>query len=107
MIERIVLLRLTDEHASPESLREVVEHSMQVLPGLPGVLACHVGLASDERTFDDWHVSLVLRFASADDIPPYAVHPAHRAYVDQFLRPKLESIAAFNFEVRADKARRG
>lgn len=99
MIERIVLLRLTDEHASPQSLREVAERSMEVLPGLPGVLDCHVGLAADERTADDWHISLVLRFGSAEDIPPYAVHPDHRAYVDQFLRPKLESIAAFNFEV--------
>jgi hypothetical protein len=34
-----------------------------------------------------------------EDIPPYAAHPEHRAYVDEFLRPKLESIAAYNFEV--------
>jgi hypothetical protein len=99
MIERIVLLQMTEECASKEVLEEVAEHSRRVLPALPGVLECHVGLAADERTAAGWHVVLVLRFASADDIPPYAVHPDHRSYVDDFLRPKLASIAAFNFEV--------
>ena len=99
MIERIVLLQMNEEFASKEALGEVAEHSREVLKALPGVLECHVGLASDERTATDWHLSLVLRFASAEDIPPYAAHPNHRAHVDHYLRPKLASIAAFNFDV--------
>lgn len=99
MIERIVLLQMKEEFASGEALAKVAEHSRQVLPALPGVLECHVGLAADERTGAGWHIALVLRFASVDDIPPYAAHPDHRAYVDDYLRPKLASIAAFNFEV--------
>jgi len=99
MIERIVLLQMNEEFASKEALREVAEHSREVLKALPGVLECHVGLASDERTAADWHLSLVLRFTSAGDIPPYAAHPDHRAYVDRYLRPKLASIVAFNFEM--------
>lgn len=99
MIERIVLLQLTEEYTSSKALDDVAEHSRHVLPGLPGVLDCHVGLAADERTASSWHISLLLRFESLDDIPPYAAHPDHRAYVDEFLRPKLASISAFNFEV--------
>ena len=99
MIERIVLLQMKEELSSGEALEEVAQRSREVLPALPGVLACHVGLAADERTAAAWHIALVLRFASADDIPPYAAHPDHRAYVDDYLRPKLASIAAFNFEV--------
>lgn len=99
MIERIVLLQMNEEFASKKALGEVAEHSREVLKSLPGVLECHVGTASDERTAADWHVSLVLRFASAEDIPPYAAHPDHRAYVDHYLRPRLASIVAFNFEV--------
>ena len=99
MIERIVLLQLTEEFRSDEALAEVVARSREVLPGLPGVLECHVGLSADERTAAEWHVALVLRFASADDIPPYAAHPDHREYVDAFLRPRIQAIAAHNFVV--------
>ncbi|MEE4272138.1 MAG: Dabb family protein [Thermoanaerobaculales bacterium] len=99
MIERIVLLRMSEEFTSDEALAEVAERSREVLPALPGVLECHVGLAADESTTASWHVVLVLRFASADAIPPYAAHPDHRAYVDEFLRPRLASIAAHNFEI--------
>jgi hypothetical protein len=99
MIERIVLLQMTDRYSSEDALIEVAEHSRAVLHELPGVLECHMGIAADEKTATDWHVSLVLRFESADDIPPYAAHPDHRAFVDQYLRPRIDSIAAFNFEV--------
>lgn len=99
MIERIVLLQMNDEHATPAELGQVAAHSREILPGLPGVTGCHVGLAADENTAGSWHLALVLRFASLDDIPPYAAHPDHRAYVDDYLRPRLESIVAFNFEV--------
>ena len=99
MIERIVLLQLKDGQTSPEILVEVAERSREVLPKLPGVLDVRVGVPADERTAASWHVSLVLRFASAEDIPPYVAHPDHRAYVDEYLRPKIESIAAHNFEV--------
>jgi hypothetical protein len=99
MIERIVLLQMNEGFTSEEELDEVAERSREVLPALPGVLECHVGLASDARTAASWHVALVLRFESAEDIPPYAAHPDHRAYVDEFLRPRLASIAAYNFEL--------
>jgi hypothetical protein len=99
MIERIVLLNLNEEFTSAEALAEVAERSREVLPALPGVLDCHVGLASDARTAASWHIALVLRFESAEDIPPYAAHPDHRVFVDEFLRPRLVSIAAYNFEV--------
>ncbi|MGD9253077.1 MAG: Dabb family protein [Holophagae bacterium] len=99
MIERIVLLQMSEEHRTQAALDEVAERSREVLPALPGVVSCHVGLAADERTAEAWHISLVLGFNKAEDIPPYAAHPDHRAYVDDFLRPRLESLAAFNFEI--------
>jgi hypothetical protein len=99
MIERIVLLKMNEAHRSRAALEHVAERSRIVLPSLPGVVECHVGLAADERTADSWHVSLVLRFDSADDIPPYAAHPDHRAYVDEYLRPRLDALTAFNFDI--------
>ncbi len=99
MIERIVLLQMKPDFESREALEAVAARSRELLPALPGVLECHVGLAADERTADSWHVALVLRFAKAEDLPPYAAHPDHRAYVDTYLRPKLASIVAHNFEI--------
>jgi hypothetical protein len=99
MIQRIVLLELIPDAAGSESLREVAEHSRTVLTALPGVLSVAVGVAADGATASSWHVSLVLTFASADDLEPYRVHPDHRAYVDDYLRPRLAAIEAFNFEL--------
>jgi hypothetical protein len=99
MIERIVLLKLAGDHASDASLAEIAAHSQRILAALPGVRECRVGRAADGRTAGEWHLSLVLRFSSIDDVAPYAAHPDHRAYVDDYLRPKLAAIAAFNFEI--------
>ena len=99
MIERIVLLKVRQEAANRQSVAEVAEHSRQVLRALPGVLDVHVGTAADGRTAEGWHLALVLRFASLEDIPPYADHPDHRAYVDDYLKPRIEALTAYNFEV--------
>ena len=99
MIERIVLLKLKEGLAGPETCEEVAEHSRRVLPNLPGVLEAHVGVAADDRTAETWDLSLVLRFESLDHIPPYAAHPDHRSYVDEYLRPIIDSLVAYNFEV--------
>jgi hypothetical protein len=99
MIDRIVLLQLTDDHADAAEVHAVAEHSLEVLGRLPGVVDVRVGTAADEATASQWHVSLLIRFSSAADLEPFRVHPDHRAYVDDFLRPRLEAITAFNFEV--------
>ena len=99
MIERIVLLKMAAEHTDSASLDEVAAHSRNVLQALPGVLDCHVGLAADDASGREWHLALVVHFASLDDSPAYSVHPDHRAYVDDYLLPKLESIVAYTFEV--------
>lgn len=101
MIERVVLIELTDEHRSPQGLQAVVRESQRVLRGLPGVLEVRVGLAADGPTAEDWDVMLVLRFAELADVEPYRVHPDHRAYVDTFLKPRLAGIRAWNFELDA------
>jgi hypothetical protein len=99
MIERIVLLKMKEEFATEEALAELVQRSRDVLPGLPGVVTCSVGLAADKKSSDHWHISLFVRFESLDDLPTFAAHPEHRSYVDDLIRPRLASIAAYNFEV--------
>jgi len=58
-----------------------------------------VGIPADEASERSWDVSIVVRFRSVDDVEPYREHPEHRAYVDEFLRPRMVVIKAWNFDV--------
>jgi len=98
MIERIVLLQLAEELRTDRDRREVASHSRDVLAGLPGVEEVDVAVAADDPTRERWDLVLRVRFASADDIEVYRVDPDHRRYVDEYLRPRLSCIEAYNFE---------
>ena len=99
MVERIVLIKLLEEHRSGEKRTEIAQHSRQVLPRVPGVRAVWVGVPADDRCAQSWDLCLIVRFDSVEDIPAYASHPKHRSYVDEYLRPRMEGIAAYNFQV--------
>ena len=101
MIERYVFIKLKDAHATTTGKADVVEETKAKLPGLPGVLSVTVGTPADEATQSSWDVSIVVRFAKIEEVENYRVHPVHRDYVDNFLRPQMESIKAWNFEVAA------
>lgn len=99
MIERTVLMKLNDEHAHDAGRAEVAAHSREVLRGLPGVLEVAVGLPADEPSLKSWDLSLTLRFDSLASVEAYRVHPSHRAYVDEYLKPRLLLIKAWNFHI--------
>ncbi len=99
MIERYVFIKLKDAHATPTGRAELVEETKAKLPGLPGVLGVTVGTPADEAAEKAWDMSIVVRFAKLEDVEAYRVDPVHRAYVDEFLRPRVETIKAWNFEV--------
>lgn len=99
MIHRIVLVKLTDEHATPTIQAEVVEHTRVALSGLPGVKGVAAGAPADPKSAESWDLSIVVIFEAIDDVAPYLEHPQHRAYVDEYLRPRMECIKAWNFSV--------
>ncbi len=99
MIERYVFLKLNAAHATPDGRRAVAAETRARLASLPGVRDLRVGLPADERAAEAWDVSIVVAFDDLDAVEPYRVHPTHRAYVDDYLRPMLASIAAWNFEI--------
>ena len=100
MIERYVFLKLKDAHSTSAGRREVIEHTREALPKIPGVRGVAVGEPADGHAVASWDVSIVVRFDKIEDVEPYRVHPDHRAYVDEFLKPRLEVIKAWNFDVR-------
>ena len=93
MIERVQLLKLKAEHATPEGRADVVEHALAVLSGLPGV---HV----DASASKSWDVFIALRFAALADVGPFSAHAEHRRFVDEFLGPRVEVEKAWSFEIR-------
>lgn len=98
MIERIVLVKLDDAHATSEGRASVAAHTKHVLSEVPGVTSVSVGVPCDERAAQSWDLSIVVGFRRYDDVQPYLQHPAHREYVDTYLSPKLAVIKAWNFE---------
>jgi hypothetical protein len=98
MIERIVLVKLKDPYAGEAARREIARHSLGVLTRVPGVTGVTVAVAADEKTSGRWDLVLSVRFAALEDLPPYGAHPRHRAYVDDYLRPRMDAIEAWNFE---------
>ena len=99
MIERIVLIKLVDAHATPDGRAEVVRRTRDALPGLPGVRAVTVGIPTDEERESRWDICIRVRFTDIEDVEPYLLNPDHRAYVDDFLKPRMEVIKAWNFRV--------
>lgn len=96
MIDRYVFVRLEKEHASERDA--IAAHSAEVLGKLPGVLQVSVGTPADEHAGAAWDLSIAVRFASLEDVEAYRVHPAHRRYVDEYLRPRMQVIKAWNFQ---------
>jgi len=97
MIQRIVLVKLNDK--AVRNRQVIADYSREVLARIPGLIDVHVGQAADSRSAAAWDLALVLHFESVNDLDSYRFHPDHRAYVDNYLKPRMAAIKAWNFEV--------
>ena len=102
MIQRIALFKLNAENAQGGPRAQIAARTREVLAGLPQVRAIEVGLPADEAAERSWDLSIVLRFDSLEDAEAFRVDPAHRAYADEYMRPRVEVVKAWNFEISAD-----
>lgn len=98
MIERYVFIRLKEPYGEPDNRAQLVARS-KALATLPGVRSLRVGSPADDRAQEAWDISLALTFDDLEAVETYRLHPEHRAYVDDFLTPRLAAIKAWNFEV--------
>lgn len=97
MLDRFVMLKLVDAEATDAGRRAVVEEAKRVMPQVPGVEGVRLGCPADESAAG-WDVAMVVTIRSADDLPAYRDDPAHRAFVDAFLGPRVAFKKAWNFE---------
>ena len=100
-IDRIVLLSLDAPYANPAGRAEVAAEARRVLPKVPGVVDVRIGVADDPQPgaekANSWDVSMLIRIESADALPAYQADAPHRAFVDEFLRARVEFRKAWNF----------
>ena len=100
MIQRVVAIKLKDSYANDGDREAAARYSKDVLTKIPEVLHLDVATPGDERCEASWDLCLLVRFDDLDAVERYRAHPVHRAYVDVFLKPMLEVIKVWNFELR-------
>ncbi len=99
MIERVVMVKLAPEYRDAGDVAAIAAQTREVLATIPEVQTLRVGTAADDRTGRQWQLLIEVRMADLEAVERYRAHPAHRAYVDVFLRPMMEGIRVYNFEV--------
>jgi antibiotic biosynthesis monooxygenase (ABM) superfamily enzyme len=97
-VTRVVMVKLDAAHGTEARRLEVARHSLEVLRKVPGIEGVEVGVPTDEGSAAAWDLSILVRFARAEDIEPYLTEATHRAYVDEYLSPRMAVIKAWNFE---------
>ena len=100
MIQRVVVVKLRDAYSNDETRATVKAKTLEVLKDAHGVVGLEVGLPSDERSRKAWDLCIFVRFASMED-ELYRTDKVHRAYADVFLKPMLDTIKVWNFDVDA------
>jgi len=99
MIERVVLIKLTDAEANAVGRQKVVSHARRVLPTIPGVLSLSIGTPLDAESAKSWDVSIIVRLTEPSDVARFKDDPDRRAFMEQFLAPRMSFMKAWNFEI--------
>ena len=100
MIQRVVAIKLKDAYANDADRALVAATSREVLGSVPGVRAIDVGTPADAAALKSWDLLQLLRFDDLAAVEAYRAHANHRHYRDVFLRPMLDVIKVWNFELR-------
>lgn len=99
MVERIVLVKLHDEHLPQRAA--LARLSEQRLREVPGVVEVTATVPADEPSAASWDLCLRLRFADLAAVQAYVPHPVHRAYLAEVLEPVASFKKAWNFTLPA------
>jgi hypothetical protein len=97
----VVAIKLKPPYSNAADRAQTAAASREVLGAIPGVRAFDVGLPADGAAEKSWDLLLLLRFDDLDAVEAYRAHANHRRYMDVFLRPMLDVIKVWNFELLA------
>ncbi len=98
MIHRVARMKLKN----PKEAKAVLDESRRVFLSFPGVVGFSAGPINIPADYE-YDICLLIDLENADMIETYRMSPGHRAFVDDFLRPKLEKMEIFNVELPLKK----
>jgi hypothetical protein len=98
MIQRIVLIRLTEKFSTEEGRSEVLEYSRQRLAAAPQIASFTAGAQVAPLAEKRWDLALTMNFETRKDVDEYCLSAAHRTFFEDFLQPRLALIKAWNFD---------
>ncbi len=97
MITRTVLVKLIDEFSSLKGRAAIVSHGKVALAAIPGVVSVDGVVAADEASLNSWDIMFQVRFSRLEDVERYRVHPAHLAFLNDYLSPKAAFKKVWNW----------
>ena len=103
MVRHIILwtLKESDEAQKKEIKKNAKIHLEGLLGQVPSLRAIKVHIAPLPSSNCD--MMLETEFDDAQGLKDYAVHPAHVAVADRYVRPFTQSRVCLDFEAPADK----
>jgi hypothetical protein len=99
MILRTVFVKLHDEWSTARGRTTVIAQTREALQAIPGTIELVVGTPADGHSTAAWDLCIQIRFDDLNAAQKFADHPLHRAHIDDFLKPKMVVIKAWNFEI--------
>lgn len=96
MIEHLVLFKLRAD-AAPEKIDLLLRNLLALRGRIPGILDASAGTNVSDRSRGYTH-AFVVRFADRAALDAYLPHPAHRAVVENDLKPLLGEVLVVDYE---------
>ncbi len=96
MVKHIILWKLKPEHNNAEvknGIKTALEELLGVVPGL-----LEISVQTESLPSSNVDVMLYSVLESDEALKAYAVHPAHVAAADNFVRPFTETRSCIDFE---------
>ncbi len=97
MVEHLVLFKIKPE-ATPEQLDGMLAGLKRLPEQIDGILELTVGRNFSDRS-QGHDIGLLVRFRDRAALETYLPHPAHRACVENDVRPVMESVIVVDYEV--------
>jgi quinol monooxygenase YgiN len=97
MVEHVVLFKLKPE-ATEQQRRAMLEGLRGLRQAVPGVVDLSCGTNFSDRS-QGHEIGLVVRFTDRSALEAYLPHPAHRAVVEQLIRPISDGVIVADYEI--------
>lgn len=93
MVERIMLFKLVDAN----SRDEVAALTLKSLAGLRLLEELSVGLPADDASAKSWDLSVVMGFATQEELGVALESPAFQSYLQREMAGRYEVLKAWSF----------